>query len=407
MAETQESRWNRFLADFGDGAWFVAGIVLAVRMFFAPLKRTTLISYERGCDAWWNDTFYYETHLDYIYPPTFTIAYSPIGWLPDWLGAPVWTLLGLGVAWLGIKAFLRDVAPARLSPKQRSLCLALALFGLFRGLWAAQANALVIGLALLAVSAVVRRKWWSASFCLAAPIFIKLWPAALAMLLVPLKFRPLAGRLAAVSLGLAAIPWLTRAWDIAWRQHAGYVDLILHRRVDARFSGYRDLWTIWEQFQTPDPQLYKLLQLTTAACVFAWCVWLAWRKESDRRLATGLIGMWLTWQLLVGPGTERLTFGIMAPLMAWAIVESLRRGRGTILSTTAYLLLFVLGTGDVETALLPYLSWSPALAPGGSLLFLGWLLTYFRAPQAGATYGSAADCESPSAIPVALQSRAA
>lgn len=407
MATFLKPRWNRFLADFGDGAWFVAGIVLAVRMFLAPLKRTTLISYERGCDAWWNDAFYYETHLDYIYPPTFTIAYSPIGWLPDWLGAPVWTLLGLVIAWLGIKAFLRDVAPARFTPQEQSLCLVLALFGLFRGLWAAQANALVIGLALLAVSAVVRRKWWSASLCLAAPIFIKLWPAALAMLVVPLKFRPLAGRLVVVSLGLAAIPWLTRGWDIAWRQHAGYVDLILHRRVDARFSGYRDLWTIWEQFQTPDPQPYKFVQLVTAACVFAWCVRLAWRQESDRRLATGLVGMWLTWQLLVGPGTERLTFGIMAPLMAWAMVESLRMGRGRLLSATAYLLLFVLGTGDVETALLPYISWSPALAPCGSLVFLGWLLAYVPAPLAADASAVAEAEEAHFATPAAIQSRAA
>jgi hypothetical protein len=239
----------------------------------------------------------------------------------------------------------------------------------------------VIGLALFAVSAVVRRKWWSASFCLAAPIFIKLWPAALAMLLVPVKFRPLAGRLAAVSLGLAAIPWLTRAWNIAWRQHAGYVDLILHRRVDARFSGYRDLWTIWEQFQTPDPQLYKLLQLATGACVFGWCVWLAWRKESDRRLAAGVVGMWLTWQLLIGPGTERLTFGIIAPLMAWGIVESQRSGRLRVVSIAAFVFLFVQGTGEAERRLLPYLPWSPALAPCGSLLFLGWLLAYFSAPE--------------------------
>lgn len=382
MAAFSENRWARFLADFGDGAWLVAGVVLAVRMFLAPLKRTTLISYERGCDAWWNNAFYYEQHVDYIYPPTFTVAYSPIGWLPDWLGAPLWALLGLGVAWLGIKAFLRNVVPARLSPQQQSLLLVLALFGLFRGLWAAQANALVIGLALLAISAVVQRKWWTASLCLAIPIFIKLWPAALAMLIVPLKARPLAARLTAVCVALAALPWLTRPWDIAWRQHAGYADLILHRRVDARFSGYRDLWTIWEQFQTPDPQLYKLLQLSLAACVFVWCLWLAWRRQSDRHLGTGVLGMWLTWQILIGPGTERLTFGILAPLMAWAIVESFRVGRWRTLSVTAYGLLFILGTGDVETALLPFISWSPALAPLGTVAFLAWMLAYFGSAKA-------------------------
>jgi hypothetical protein len=87
-----------------------------------------------------------------------------------------------------------------------------------------------------------------------------------------------------------------------------------------------------------------------------------------------ILSMWVAWQLLFGPGSERLTYGIIAPMAAWALLESLAERRHRILSAAAWAMTAILGTGAVERALLPYFSAAPAIQPAGVVVFAAWLL---------------------------------
>ena len=61
---------------------------------------------------------------------------------------------------------------------------------------------------------------------LAVPVFIKLWPLALVLLLIIYWPRQLLGRLAAVCLVLVLLPYLTRPPQIvAWQYREWYISL--------------------------------------------------------------------------------------------------------------------------------------------------------------------------------------
>ena len=91
--------------------------------------------------------------------------------------------------------------------------------------------------------------------------------------------------------------------------------------------------------------------------------------------------MWVGWQLLFGPGSERLTYGLIAPMASWAVIESfdIKRLRG--LAVSAWLVTALLGTGAFERAVISLFPYAPAILPSGVVLFLVWLLAYTCLPK--------------------------
>jgi len=98
------------------------------------------------------------------------------------------------------------------------------------------------------LAAVRRGQWWTAALALALPIFIKVWPIAVVLLLLVCWPRQLTGRLLAVCGALALVPFLTRPPDIvAWQYREWYATLV--GPVRERWPGYRDAWTIWSSLR--------------------------------------------------------------------------------------------------------------------------------------------------------------
>ena len=202
-----------------------------------------------------------------------------------------------------------------------------------------------------------------------------------AMLLVVCRPRQLAWRFAVslVGLGRASLPHEAGG--------VGSFSSITHgmpcwsgRRKIRHF--YRDAWTIWELIQQPSPQGYMLLQLGTAALVLALC----WRHRSgatgaglqdrEKSALTFALALWTGWQLLFGPGTERNTFGLIAPLGAWAVLLAWQQQRGRLLIGLSFLLTTVATFGVIERALVAHCPAVLATHPIGVLLFIAWLLCY-------------------------------
>jgi hypothetical protein len=78
--------------------------------------------------------------------------------------------------------------------------------------------------------------------------------------------------------------------------------------------------------------------------------------------------------LLLGPGSERLTYIIVAPVVSWVVLVSFAEKRGRLASSIAWLMCGLLGTGGVERALLPYFAAAPAILPLGVVLLVAWLV---------------------------------
>ncbi|MDX1963786.1 MAG: glycosyltransferase family 87 protein [Pirellulales bacterium] len=366
-------------------AWGLVGMVLGARLGMLPYERSVLDEYAFGPASWWSDdVFVYETTIHYLYTPTFTVCYSLIWMWPPGVAAILWTMLNLCSLYAGLRALNQRLLPvvfAGWGPREQACLQLLALWGCFRGMWSGQANALVAGLACLAAVAIYQRQWWRAALWLTLPVFIKIWPVALLLLFVAAFPRQLAWRLAALFAAFAALPWFTRDWAFVMRQHVGYVDMLLHRRQQIRLHGYRDFWTIWEQFATPVPAAYQVLQIASGlGLAYAALHWAKRANDPVNRASMVLrvTALWACWQLLLGPGSERLTLGICAPFAAVALIAGWGRGVASWsygVALAAWCGLFVLGLGEIERALARVTHPAvQAIAPGGVILLALWWL---------------------------------
>lgn len=382
---TPNARWLKL-------AWMVYlgfGAALAVKCAVEPNKHSVWPCFEQACHNWWDQRRMYDaadtppgSRTGYRYSPTFAVLLSPLAVLPRPLGGAGWCLLNLGALYLSLRALRRSVLPGCWSPPREALFLLLALAGSARGLWAAQSNALVFALAALGAVWIARQRWWAAAFSLAGAVFIKLWPISLALLLMACLRRELIGRFCAACLVLAAVPFFaTLPFAAVVAQYRGWYGF-LTGVGQHRWEAYRDAWTIWEHLVGPgDAAVYALVQAATGLFALAWC------RRVHRRSGPGgdwlavTLAAWVCWQLLFGPGTERNTYGLAAPMAAWAIVVSPAGHRRNLAWGAWGMNLLFGGTGSLERLLLPFFPAAKTLVPMSTVLLAAWLAAYGRTPQ--------------------------
>ena len=435
--------------------WAVFAVAVCAKTLLVGGEHSVYPVFAAASRHWWADMSLYSDYeqtekIDgYRYSPTFAVAFTPLARLPDRLGAILWGLASIGMLFWSLRVLVRDVflpfplgegrgegGPSResstsdpnaltlsLSQRERGPArnlaqgergpaegafLTLTLVGSAVGIWSGQSNAILPALVALALAAIVRQRWWTAAWLLAVPVFIKLWPLAIVLLLAACWPRQLIGRFAATCAALAAAPFLTRPFEkVVWQHHEWYASLT--GPLQARWEGYRDAWTIWENvcplagrcadWQQPvNRHVYMALQLAAAAAVLGWCLWQRRRAERgdcpDFRartrsvgpkmglcpfLATGhlltlIYSMWASWQLLFGPGTEQLTYGIIAPATSWAVLVSLAEKKARWLTVAAWAILALLAAGDIEKPILAVFPAGRILLPLGVVLFVAWLV---------------------------------
>jgi hypothetical protein len=336
--------------------------------------------YTWASQTWWQDKPLYTTAADshnYRYSPTFAVAFTPFARLPEQVGSSLWCLLNVGVLFLSLRAIAGYALPRVRAEHRDAGFMALALLGSVSGLWSSQANSLIIALTLLAGAALLRQRWWLAALLLTVSAYIKVWPLAVALLLATCWPRPLIWRMAVLMVALAAIPFLTRPPSVVIWQYQEWWGKLAESQVHDRGPLYPGFWTLGERLgMVFSDGVQRLIQAATALLVFIACLWQRRRllKDSAGRLLMGVISLWASWQLLFGPGTERITYGLVAPSLAWAVVTSREEHRGRAWMTATWLLLAAFGCGDIERVLVHALPPATVLLPLGVILFVGWLI---------------------------------
>ncbi|HWG41494.1 MAG TPA: glycosyltransferase family 87 protein [Gemmataceae bacterium] len=408
---TERARYNTL--QWALILWLILAAAVSVRTLFRPNSHTVFPIFATSADHWWSDQSLYQEYppLDnFRYPPVFALLVTPFNALGLAVGGILWCWVSMAVYVAGLWWFVRDVIPSPWTRQRTGLFLMLGALGALRGLWNAQSNALIVGLLLLAMAALVRalqsdgrsdagRRWWLAAWLLALPVGLKLTPLPPVLLLCALWPRRLAWRLAVASVVLLLVPFLTRPSLIVLEHYQEWFDHVLETG-NVRWLGFRDGWTVWlvlRQFfggevgplplrEPMDSSWYRLVQLVTAAAALVWCLW---QRRRAARLELGprwlvhvTLSMGLAWLMLFGPAVEHATYVFLTPPLAWAVLE--RRawplGRGLIVA--AFVLIMILGWGAVSRLLW---MWPVLLTtlPAGTALFALWLIGYAQGCKCG------------------------
>jgi hypothetical protein len=370
-----DARWIRMAIVL----WIALAVAVCVKSIVQKGEHSVYVQYAWSSRHWWADqplhAKYFETVDIFRYSPTFAILLTPFSLLPDWLGSSLWAVLNIAVTLFALRLLVREILPGAWPPRREAWFLGLTAFGSMSGLWSGQINSLMLAIVILAAAAIKYNRWWTASFLLSLPVFIKIWPIAVVLLLMACWPRQLSWRFLIFFAALALLPFLTRPFNVVAGQYQEwYSSLFVQNQF--RWPGYRDAWTIWENLWPPVSQFgYKVLQLASAFLVFLWCIYQRRRIASTGRLLMAIISIWVSWQLLFGPGSEQLTYGIIAPSAAWAVLVSFEERKHRLWTVLTWLILVLCSCGEIETPLIKHLH--PAFAmlmPLSVASFAVWLV---------------------------------
>jgi hypothetical protein len=309
--------------------WTVAILGVLGRVALAPLTSQSVVPiYLAAAHRWATGHNLYAPYFlrdqadVYRYPPAFAACFFPFTTMPPRIAAILWRLLSVGVFLSGLSVWTRQAL--RLPSRHRAVVFTLAAPLVLPSLNNGQTNLILIGLLLHGTAAAIRDRTTWAGLYLAVATSIKLYPAAVVMLLA------CAGRLRVVltsSLALAAlaaIPLMVQP-QTALEHYRQFVqaEQVENRRHGDYQDPPRDLyWVLRTYFIAPSDELYSGIVLIVAA-VMAVCVVVVARRSDDRRLAAVLaLNLGCVWMTVFGPATEPATYTLLAPTAAGAVVQA-------------------------------------------------------------------------------------
>jgi hypothetical protein len=286
--------------------------------------------YAEAARAWMAGTDLYNrpTGDPFRYSPLVAATLVPCALLPDALGGVLWRLINAAVYLGALAWWCRLVLPQPLSRKQRALLFLLALPLSIGSLNNGQSNALVVGLLLAGVTGVAVRRWNLAAGCIAVACLFKLYPLAVGLLLALLYPRRFSTRLAlALAAGLLT-PFLVQQRDYVAVQYRGWANHLLadDRQawpLDEAYRDFRLLCRVW--LRPVSGPTYLGIQVAAGAACAALCVSVRRAGWSRRQLLTLVFGLGCCWMTIWGFATESCTYMLLAPVLAWAVLESWSR----------------------------------------------------------------------------------
>jgi hypothetical protein len=362
-------------------AGFVWGVLLlgvAVNAYTHPRGHTVYDIYAPAARHWWAGQDLYARGEEYYrYSPLFALGLTPLAFLPDPWGNALWKTFNALIYAAGLWAWARSVLPVRLGRNQQAALFLLALPTALHSLYIGQANLIMLGALLLGLAAAADERWNRAAGWFALATLVKSYAAALPLLLIVLHPRRLAARFAAaLAVGLllpfaAQRPAVVAAQYRSWLAHLRESEHIMRERL----RSVDDLFRVCGYPIASDT--FALLGVLAGGAVLGLCLWHA-RQTSDRRerLHRAFL-LFSAWVVLFGPATEACTYALIAPAIAWVIVDAFRRQlswavRGLLIASLV--LMGLLGT-DFFPGVVRDFSNSHGGQPVGVLIFLAYLLS--------------------------------
>lgn len=379
-------RW-RTLAVLG---WATVCVVFVVMFLVKPEKVTGFAPYLRGATRWMEglDLYDYRPNKGFVYSPLAAVFFSLFTFVPPFLANILWRLLSIAVLVGGTWSVLRfgpfDRIPARFRGLVFLLLLPLSMSNLDSG----QANPMVIGLLMAGLAAACRRHWTWCALAVAAAVHWKVYPLVAGLLLIVVAPGKFTGRFILALALMAAVPFLFQGTDYVVRQ---YHEWMATRLADNRLAydlkiAPLDLWFVLVcVIGLPLSEVgYTLLRGAAGAGIALFCLLGTLRHWPAERLFGGLFAFVCAWMVLLGPATEWLTYLLLAPAAALAVVESLTRPTARWLRVTALLSYGILLVAVLRVGFFPKFQtpWLLALQPLAAIIFVLFAIRRYGRAQA-------------------------
>jgi hypothetical protein len=318
--------------------------------------------------------------VGFIYFPHAAILHLPFGQLPRFPDEILWRALTIGVYALGIRrlcAFSERDHCVRLFPMATCVSIPLAFAAARNG----QATLLLAGLLMLAIDALVNRRWNRSAALLNLALAFK--PLALPLgIVIAVLHRPMTWRVTLGMLTVSLLPYLTQDWGYVSEQ---YAECALAMRIAADVGAatpWAHLFGLLEIAGLAIPVAVQALLRASAGVAVLVMNWLVQRRLSAHRSGIFLFSLTTTYLLLFNPRTENNTYAFLAPALglfcgeAFLVQRNLRLG-------TVYLLVACGALGSYELGKLiapqvPPVWLAPLMTAGFLAMLIGQLRREFR-----------------------------
>jgi hypothetical protein len=380
IAEPPEQAENRAPIRAALLLWLIFAVALAIKSLVTPTLHTVFPKFAAGAEHWWAGLPLYEEYENlgpFRYSPAFAIAMTPFAWLGLVWGGLLFALLNVGAYVWAVRRLARDVLPGEWPPVREAILLALAMPVAVRGLWNGQSNGLVAACLLLATAGLARQRWWLAAGLLSAAVYLKLSPLAVGLLFAGLVPGRLGPRLLGALVIGGLLPFLTASPEYVLDQYTGWFEHLVQTR-QKRWPSFRDARTFWEWAGiTTNLSVYAVLQAGAGITALGWCWWQKRRWDHKPRMwLTAALAAGIGYLLLFGPAIESPTYVLIAPIVAWAVLEAFATRCGRIVAVTVFVLMTAFMDGGTERALARLTPAAAVGLPASTLLLMFWLMAW-------------------------------
>jgi hypothetical protein len=306
------------------GLWSVVLLGVLIRAGLFPHSHDVFGTYADAGRKWATSQPLYTYTRGFVYSPlvaAFFAAFSP---LPLPLGSVFWRLLNaslfIGAIFWWLKAGIHNRIPKSSYCFVFLLILPLSLGNFNNG----QVNPLIIGLLMIAILAADQERWTLSAVAVGISAYLKIYPLSVGLLLALVYPRQLGWRIAGTLILMGAISFVL--------QQPAYVLEQYHRWFSTRVAddrrmnmdiAPRDFAMILKLFHINlSANLQVVLQMLAGSGAAVVCVAGRTQKWSENRLLICVLSIGTCWMLLFGPATEDATYAMIAPALAFALVQA-------------------------------------------------------------------------------------
>lgn len=301
----------------------------------SPRSHTVVPIYLTAADRWVKGEALYGNYwpLDvYRNPPGVAAALVPLTWVPERAAGLLWRGLTAGVFLLGLRAWVRHGLPRPLTPGETGAIFALTALPAVQSLNNGQTNVLIVGALLFGAAGAARLKRATAGGWLGLAAAIKVYPAAVGLLLAAGSPRRVGPAFVLGCIGFAALPFLLHDPGFVADQYREFRTSVTadDRTFAALGRAPQDLYLVLRVWAVPPrPEVYLGLKLVIAGGMAGLVVAVA-RRTRDPRAASALaFNLGCAWITVLGPATEPQTYTILGPTAAAVLVFAVADRRAT------------------------------------------------------------------------------